>query len=46
VLIPLLLILPPLFKIDGVWMSGPIADFTSAVVTGAMILREVKRLKE
>ncbi len=44
VLIPLLLILPPLFKIDGVWMSGPIADFTSAVVTGAMILREVKRL--
>jgi len=44
ILIPMVLILPPIFKIDGVWISGPIADFTAAVITTAMILREVKKL--
>jgi Na+-driven multidrug efflux pump len=45
ILIPMVLILPPLFRIDGVWLAGPIADFTAAAITSVMILREVKRLK-
>ena len=44
ILIPMVLILPPIFKIDGVWLAGPIADLTAAAVTAAMISREVKRL--
>ncbi len=44
VLIPMVLILPPLLGIDGVWLSGPIADFIAASITALMILREVKKL--
>ncbi len=44
VLIPMVLILPPLLGIDGVWLSGPIADFIAASITAVMILREVKKL--
>ena len=46
VLIPMVLILPPLLGIDGVWLSGPIADFIAASITAVMILREVKKLNE
>jgi len=45
VLIPMVLILPPLLKIDGVWLSGPLADLIAASITAVMILREVKKLK-
>jgi len=44
VLIPMVLILPPLLKIDGVWLSGPLADLIAASITAVMILREVKKL--
>ncbi len=44
VLIPLILILPPVFGIDGIWVSGPAADLISAAITAVMILREVKKL--
>lgn len=44
ILIPMVLLLPPIFKIDGVWLAGPIADLTAAAVTAAMIFREVKRM--
>lgn len=46
VLIPMVLILPPLLGIDGVWLSGPLADLTAASITAVMILREVKKLNE
>lgn len=45
VLIPLILILPPVFGIDGIWVSGPAADLISAVITAVMIVREVKKLR-
>lgn len=45
VLIPLLLVLPPLLGIDGVWLAGPAADLAAAAVTAVMITREMKRLR-
>jgi len=44
VLIPMVLILPPLLGIDGVWLSGPIADLAAAAITAVMISRELRRL--
>jgi putative MATE family efflux protein len=44
VLIPLVLMLPPLLGIDGIWLSGPVADFVAASITAVMILREVRKL--
>ena len=45
-LIPLLLILPGFWGIDGVWLSYPIADTMSATAVGFVLYREWKRLPE
>ncbi len=45
-LIPLLLVLPRHFGLDGVWGSFPISDTVATLVTGGMILwqfREIRR---
>lgn len=42
-LIPLILILPNYFGVNGVWISFPIADLLSTVVTGYFLNRAVKR---
>ena len=42
-LIPLLLVLPTIFGLNGIWMSFPIADVLAAIVTYLYLLREVKR---
>lgn len=44
VLIPLLLILPPIFKLNGVWFAGPASDFISSLITGIFIYMEMKNL--
>ena len=44
ILIPALLILPKLFGLTGVWLAGPLADFTSSVITGFLVIRSVKNL--
>ena len=44
VLIPMVLLLPLILKIDGVWLAGPIADLIAASITAVMILREVRKL--
>ncbi|UAB81850.1 MATE family efflux transporter [Marixanthomonas sp. SCSIO 43207] len=41
--IPLILILPAYFGELGVWISFPIADFLSTVVTGYFLNREVRK---
>lgn len=41
-LIPLVFILPRFYGVNGVWMSFPIADILSTVVTYAYLKREVK----
>lgn len=44
VLIPLLLILPPIFKLNGVWMAGPAADFAASLLTAIFIFIEMRHL--
>ena len=43
--LPLLLILPNYYQVDGVWYSQPISDFISAIVAVTMLLNYIKRLK-
>ena len=42
-LIPLILILPPVWGIDGIWYSFPIADVIAASVTYFYLRREMNR---
>ncbi len=42
-LIPLILILPSIYGVWGVWASFPIADVLSTIVTGYFLHRAVKR---
>lgn len=37
-LIPLLLLLPKTFKLDGIWMSFPLSDILATVVTAVLIV--------
>jgi len=41
-LIPLILILPPIFGVWGVWIAFPIADALSTIVTGYFLRRDMK----
>jgi len=43
-LLPLLIVLPILFGIDGVMFAGPIADGIAAGISGIVISREIRRL--
>lgn len=42
-LIPLLLILPDIYGIIGVWIAFPIADLLATLVTGFFLNREIKK---
>jgi len=42
--IPLLLVLPLFWGLDGVWYAGPLADATAFTVTGAFLWREMRAL--
>jgi putative MATE family efflux protein len=44
--IPLVLILPHFFALDGIFMAAPIADFLAACLAGIMLFLEIRRLKE
>lgn len=43
-LIPLTLILPHFFSLNGVWMSGPTSDFISSMIAYTFVVREMKHL--
>ena len=43
-LIPLLLILPRIYGIEGVFWAGPVSDGIAAVIVAAAAFREVRRL--
>lgn len=45
-LIPLLLILPQFFGLKGVWLAGPIADFTASVLTASFLFNEMRHLND
>ena len=44
-LIPCLLILPKYFQINGVWISMPISDFISTILTATLLVLQFKKLK-
>lgn len=44
ILIPMLIILPHMFKLNGVWMAGPVSDFTASIITAIFLFFEVKKL--
>lgn len=44
-MIPALLILPPIFGLDGVWACFPIGDFLSTIVAGFMLAWQIKHIK-
>ncbi len=43
-LIPLILVLPLVMGISGIWVAFPIADFLSIIMTGVFLYREFKRM--
>ena len=45
-LIPILLVLPHFFGLDGVWGSFPCADLCSSVLTAACLFWELRRLRK
>jgi putative MATE family efflux protein len=45
-LIPLFIILPLRFGLDGVWMAPPVSDLLSALLTGVFFLRELRSLSK
>ena len=44
-LVPMMLILPRIFGLNGIWFAQPIADFISFTVTLTLVIREVKSYK-
>ena len=45
-LIPLVLLLPHYFGLQGIWIAGPIADFSSSVIAIVFIIVEMKKLRQ
>lgn len=44
--LPLLLVLPNFYDVDGVWMSQPISDMISSIVAVALLFNYIKRFKQ
>ncbi|MGL5379181.1 MAG: MATE family efflux transporter, partial [Clostridium sp.] len=44
-LVPMMLFLPKIFGLNGIWFAQPIADVISCVVTAIVVIREVKSHK-
>ena len=43
-LLPLIVILPRIIGIDGIMYAGPVADLLAAVISGVMLVKEVKTM--
>jgi putative MATE family efflux protein len=44
-LLPLVFILPRFWQLDGIWLSFPIADALSFILTLALFIRQIRELK-
>lgn len=42
-LIPLIMILPKYFGLDGVWFAQPVSDMLSVMITLSVLVKEVKK---
>ena len=45
-LLPLILLLPRIWGIDGILVAGPVADFMAAVTAVLMVMLEFKKMKQ
>ena len=45
-LIPLILTLPLLLNLNGIWLSGPISDFFASLLAIILFMKELKLLNE
>lgn len=45
-LLPMLIILPPLWGSRGVWASMPIADFLASTVTAFVLIHQIKKFRK
>lgn len=45
-LIPLIVVLPMFFGVDGILFAGPIADITSGIIVSFFAFHEIKKLNE
>lgn len=43
ILIPMALILPKFFGLDGVWYAQPTADILACVITGVVLIKDLKK---
>ena len=43
VLIPMIMILPKFLELDGIWFAQPTADVTAAIITGIVLVKELKK---
>lgn len=44
-MIPLLLILPGYYGLNGVWSCYPICDFAASIVTASMLAWQIRKIK-
>ncbi|MCR1848538.1 MATE family efflux transporter [Paraclostridium sordellii] len=42
ILIPVILVVPKIYGLDGVWISQPIADLGAMIVVGLFLIRDIK----
>ncbi|MBV1820727.1 MATE family efflux transporter, partial [Coprococcus sp. MSK.21.13] len=45
-LIPMLIILPPMFGLNGVWIVGPVSDILAALVTMFFLYKDMNQLRD
>ncbi len=45
-LIPMIVILPKFFGLDGVWYAQPVADFLATVITVVILIKELRSYKK
>ena len=44
--LPVLIVFPHIYQVDGVWMAQPISDVISVVVAVAMLMKYIKKFKK
>ncbi len=45
-IVPLLIVLPPMFGTKGVWMSLPVADFLSTILAVILVVNQLRKFKQ
>ena len=45
-LLPILIVLPPVMKLDGVWLAFPISDLLAALVGLVLLILEMRKINQ